>query len=110
MDTHARTLARQAEWTPRSGASKPDVFPPHPPLQSGGWYRGADVELPGPGRPPVRTSSGTGTRAALMLTLIFGLIGVLARSLDDGAFAVVVTMVVLAAPTLLLRRGRRRHD
>jgi hypothetical protein len=47
------------------------------------------------------------TRAALMLTLIFGLIGVLARSLDDGVFAVVVTVAVLAAPTLLLR-GRRR--
>jgi hypothetical protein len=43
-----------------------------------------------------------------MLTLIFGLIGVLARALDDGVFAVVVTVVVLAAPALLLRRGRRR--
>ncbi|MBB4904169.1 hypothetical protein [Actinophytocola algeriensis] len=109
MDNHARTLARQAEWTPQSGASRPVAFPPHPPLQSGGWYRGADVELPGPGRPPVGASSGMSARAALMLTLIFGLIGVLARSLDDGAFAVVVTVAVLAAPALLLR-GRRRSD
>ena len=108
MDSHARTLARQAEWTPQSGASMPAAFPPHPPLQSGGWYRGVDVELPGPGRPPVGASSGASARAALMLTLIFGLIGVLARALDDGVFAVVVTVVVLAAPALLLRRGRRR--
>jgi hypothetical protein len=109
MDSHARTLARQAEWTPQSGASMPAAFPPHPPLQSGGWYRGADVELPGPGRPPVDTSSGASARSALMLTLIFGLIGVLARSMDDGAFAAVVTVVVLAAPALLLG-GRRRTD
>lgn len=67
------------------------------------------MELPGPGRPPVGASSGMSARAALMLTLIFGLIGVLARSLDDGAFAVVVTVAVLAAPALLLR-GRRRSD
>lgn len=107
MDNHARTLARQAEWTPRSGASKPAVFPPHPPLQSGGWYRGGEVELPGPGRPPVGAASGMSARAALMLTLIFGLLGVLARSLGDGVVAVVVTLVVLAAPVLILR-GRRR--
>lgn len=108
MNSHGKTLERQAVWTPVSGARKPDAYLPHPPLQSGGWYRGVDVELPGPGRPPVDTSSGASARAALMLTLIFGLIAVLARALDDGVFAVVVTVVVLAAPALLLRRGRRR--
>jgi hypothetical protein len=45
-----------------------------------------------------------------MLTLIFGLIGVLARALDDGVFAVVVTIAVLAAPALLLRGARHRVD
>lgn len=110
MDNHARTLVRQADWTPRSGASTPAAFPPHPPLQSGGWYRGSDAELPGPGRPPVVESSRMSARAAVVLAVLFGLIGVLARAVDDGAFAVVVTMAVLAAPTLLLRRGRRRSD
>src|SRR5216117_760894 len=27
------------DWAPRSHASTPAAFPPHPPLQSGGWYR-----------------------------------------------------------------------
>jgi len=109
MNSHARTLTRQAEWTPRSGASTPDVYPPHPPLQSGGWYRGAVEELPGPGRPPVGASRRISGRAAVVLTVLFGLIGVLARTVDDGVFAGVVTVAVLAAPALLLR-GRRRAD
>ncbi|MFC4853747.1 hypothetical protein [Actinophytocola glycyrrhizae] len=108
MDTtHARTLARQAEWTPRSGASTPDVYPPHPPLQSGGWYRGSAEEAPGPGRPPVATAPRLSLRAAVVLTVLFGLVGLLARTVDDGAFAVLATMGALAAPALLLR-GRRR--
>ena len=107
MDSHARTLARQAEWTPRSGASKPAAFPPHPPLQSGGWYRGASTELPGPGRPPVTASPRMSARGAVVLTVMFGLIGVLARAVDDGMFAAVVTLAALAVPALLLR-GRHR--
>lgn len=107
MDSDTRTLARQAAWTPRSGASTPAAFPPHPPLQSGGWYRGTGVELPGPGRPPVVTSPRMSARAAVVLTVLFGLIGVLARAIDDGAFAAVVTVGALAVPALLLR-GRHR--
>ena len=109
MENHARTLARQAEWTPRSGASKPVAIPPHPPLQSGGWYRGAVEELPGPGRPPVETSAPrVSVRAAVVLTMLVALVGLLVRTVDDGAFAVLGTMAAVAAPALLLR-GRRRH-
>ena len=107
MDNHMRTLAGQAEWTPRSGASKPDVYLPHPPLQSGGWYRGEGAELPGPGRPPVEVRPLISARAAIMLTLFFGLMGFLARSVDSGWFAVIATVAALAAPALILR-GRRR--
>jgi len=77
MKNHTRTLARQAEWTPRSNASKPVAFPPHPPLQSGGWYRGSVVELPGPGRPPVVTSEKTGARSALVVAAVFGVLALL---------------------------------
>lgn len=69
MNSHASTPTHQTDWTPRSGASTPAVVPPHPPLQSGGWYRGAVAESPGPGRPPVTTS----TRPALVLTVLFAL-------------------------------------
>jgi hypothetical protein len=110
MNDHTKTLERQAVWTPASGARKPDVYLPHPPLQSGGWYRGAVDEAPGPGRPPVDDRPARmSTRAVVALTLLFGLLGLLARTLDDGAFAVVGTMAAIAAPALLLR-GRRRAD
>jgi hypothetical protein len=108
MNDYAKTLERQAVWTPASGARKPEVYLPHPPLPSGGWYRGADTEVPGPGRAqlderPARMS----TRSVVVLTLMFGLFGLLARTFDDGAFAVAGTMAAIAAPALLLR-GRRR--
>lgn len=64
MNGHEATLARQAQLTPRSGASVPAAYAPHPPLQSGGWYRATVRELPGPGRPPVvdgRTNRGVAT-------------------------------------------------
>lgn len=109
MESHARTLTRQAEWTPTSGASTPAAYPPHPPLQSGGWYRGSAEEAPGPGRPPVVTSSSRmSTRSVVVLTVLFGLFGLLARTVDDGVFAVAGTMAALAAPALLLRARRRR--
>ncbi|MDQ3789168.1 MAG: hypothetical protein M3422_18220 [Actinomycetota bacterium] len=110
MNDHAKTLERQAVWTPVSGARKPDAYLPHPPLQSGGWYRGAMDEAPGPGRPPVETPPRMSTRSVVVLTLLFGLFGFLARSLDNGVFALAGTMVALAAPVVLLRGRRRRAD
>lgn len=53
MDRLDTSLQRQAGLTPKSGATVPAAYPPHPPLQSGGWYRTTAAELPGPGRPPV---------------------------------------------------------
>jgi hypothetical protein len=110
MNSHVKTLERQAVWTPASGARKPDAYPPHPPLQSGGWYRGQAEEAPGPGRPPVAAPSRVPTRQVVVLTVMFGLIGLLARTLDDGVFGFAGTVVALAAPTLLLRGRRRPAD
>ena len=87
MESHTKT--------PRSYVTTPPAFPPHPPLQSGGWYRGSLAELPGPGRPPVvvppaRKSTGV----AVLLTVLFGPLGLCYLS---GTGGLVATVVVVAA-------------
>lgn len=127
MNSHAKTLARQAVWTPRSQASKPDVFPPHPPLQSGGWYRGVVVEASGPGRPPVVPPVRKTTWAAVVLAVLFGPLGLCYASAKGGLLATVLTVAVLgyaeagflpliliwplavAVAPALLARGRREQ-
>lgn len=94
MNSHAKTLHRQAEWTPRSQASKPVVFPPHPPLQSGGWYRGTVVELSGPGRPPVVVPEKR-VWVAVVLAALFGPLGLCYGSVKGGLLATVLTVAVL---------------
>lgn len=66
MNSHETTLSRQAQRTPKSTASVPPAYPPHPPLQSGGWYRSTVAELPGPGRPPVVKATRPSTMPALL--------------------------------------------
>ncbi len=100
MESHTKT--------PRSHASTPLAYPPHPPLQSGGWYRGTMIELPGPGRPPlvappVRKSA----RLAILLTVLFGPLGLCYLSTTGGLVAFVVVVAVLGfagsfLPLLLL--------
>lgn len=88
MESHTKT--------PKSRASTPLAVPPHPPLQSGGWYRGAMHELPGPGRPPVvapRPKKSTGLAA--LLTLLFGPLGLCYLSTTGGLVATVVAVAVL---------------
>ncbi|MGB3444588.1 MAG: hypothetical protein WBA97_38095 [Actinophytocola sp.] len=95
MNSHANTLARQADWTPASQASKPDVVPPHPPLQSGGWYRGTVIEMPGPGRPPVLVAQEKVTWVAVVLAVLFGPLGLCYASAKGGLLATVLTVAVL---------------
>lgn len=88
MESHTKT--------PRSHASTPLAYPPHPPLQSGGWYRGTMVELPGPGRPPVlmprpRKSDGL----AIVLAVLFGPLGLCYLSVRGGLVATVAAVAVL---------------
>lgn len=95
--------------TPRSHARTPVVVPPHPPLQSGGWYHRTVVEMPGPGRPPVtvppaRKSMGL----AILLSALFGPLGLWYLSVTGGLVSTVVTIAVLGfagvgfAPLLFL--------
>lgn len=88
MESHTKT--------PPSHASTPLAYPPHPPLQSGGWYRGTMIELPGPGRPPLvaphpRKSAGL----AILLTVLFGPLGLCYLSVTGGLVATVVVLAVL---------------
>ena len=100
MESHTKT--------PPSHASTPLAFPPHPPLQSGGWYRGTMVELPGPGRPPVLTPPARrSTAVAVVLALLFGPLGLCYLSTTGGLVATVAVVAVLGMagsflPLLLL--------
>ncbi|TDV52242.1 hypothetical protein [Actinophytocola oryzae] len=84
-----------ADWAPRSQASKPIAFPPHPPLQSGGWYHGTTIEVAGPGRPAVSTPSPKSATTAVLLSLLFGPLGLCYLSVTGGLVATVVTVAVL---------------
>jgi hypothetical protein len=88
MESHTKT--------PPSHASTPLAYPPHPPLQSGGWYRGTMIELPGPGRPPlvapsVRKSAGL----AVLLAALFGPLGLCYLHVTGGLVATVAVVAVL---------------
>jgi hypothetical protein len=102
------TAAGRVDFTPKSAAAVPRVFPPHPPLQSGGWYHGQAVEVPGPGRPPVDEPVEKSARLAMVLAAIFGPLGLFYLSANGGLAATVVTVAVLGAagmgfwPLLLL--------
>jgi hypothetical protein len=91
-ETRTATLAN---WAPRSHASTPTAFPPHPPLQSGGWYRGSTVEAPGPGRPPVVPPAKKSAGLAVVLSVLFGPLGLCYLSTTGGLVATVFTVGVL---------------
>jgi hypothetical protein len=104
----AMTTADRTNFTPKSLASVPRIFPPHPPLQSGGWYHGQTTEAPGPGRPPVDPPAEKSSTAAIALAAVFGPLGLFYLSSSGGAAATVLTVAVLSAagmgfwPLLLL--------
>lgn len=77
MDSKRTSAPGHARWTPASGASIPDAYPPHPPLQSGGWYRGTVTELPGPGRPPVVAATGNRAPVTYLTATVFALLALL---------------------------------
>lgn len=77
MNHDDTTTIGQNPFTARSTASVPMAYPPHPPLQSGGWYRGTEVELPGPGRPPVMQSTGILASSTCVTVTVFTLLALL---------------------------------
>jgi hypothetical protein len=91
--------------TPRSYAVKPAAFAPYPPLVSGGWYRSVDQEVLGPGRYPVAAPVKKSAVTAVLLTLLFGPLGLCYLSAIGGLVATAVTVVVAMAwtvPTLAI--------
>lgn len=104
MPRHSKTLPHP-DFVPRSQFTAPPVFPPHPPLQSGGWYHASTAEHPGPGRPPVGTPPRKSTSAAVTLAALFGPLGLWYLSAGAGLTATVLSAVVIAMaglPSLIL--------
>lgn len=101
MARHSKTVPH-ADWVPTSHATAPAVFPPHPPLQSGGWYHASTVEAPGPGRPPVVTRVEKSIRLAIVLSVLLGPLGLCYVSARAGLAATALTVVVAGLPWLLL--------
>lgn len=95
MESHVETRATMASLMPRSHATTPRAFPPHPPLQSGGWYHGSTVEVPGPGRPPVVVPVTKSVALAVLLAALFGPLGLCYLSATGGLVATVVAVAVL---------------
>jgi hypothetical protein len=102
MPSYTKTV--RTNLTPRSRAKQPAAYPPHPPLQSGGWYHGTAFEALGPGRvatpEPPRKSSGL----AVLLSVLFGPLGLFYLSTTAGLVATVVTggaLVAMGALSLL---------
>ena len=94
MVSHSKTMIH-AEWVPTSHATTPVVFPPHPALQSGGWYHATTDEEPGPGRPPVLTHTAKSPGVAVALSLLFGPLGLCYLSAGAGLVATVLAAVVV---------------
>lgn len=89
------------QWVPASHATTPAVFPPHPPLRSGGWYRATTTEVPGPGR--VATSAKS-ARTAVGLSVLCGPLGLCYLSAGVGLGATVLSAVIVnfaGLPSLL---------
>jgi hypothetical protein len=100
MVSHVRpgTMTRtidSANAAPKPHVTVPRMIPPHPPLQSGGWYHGQTVEAPGPGRPPVHPQVEKSAALAMALTALFGPLGLFYLSTNGGIAATVVTVTVL---------------
>jgi hypothetical protein len=97
-----QTLRRQAPASAVATARQealgaiPAAIPPHPPLVSGGWYRSlAQREVLGPGRYPVDRPARRSAGAALMLTFVFGPVGLCYVSPVAGLIATMATATML---------------
>jgi hypothetical protein len=91
-----RYLVTPTLHAPKSFSSKPRAFAPHPPLVSGGWYSGTAREVAGPGRYPVHRPTDKSAGAALLLTFLFGPLGLLYLSANAGVIVTALTVVLLA--------------
>lgn len=94
---------QHVEWVPTSHATVPAVYPPHPPSSFGDPYLASTIVAPG--RLPVREHTEKSTRRAVMLSLLFGPLGLWYLSTGAGLTATVLAAVIVASaglPALLL--------
>jgi hypothetical protein len=78
----------------KSHMAEPKAFPPHPPLLSGGWYRGVSfAEVLGPGRYPPDEPAGRPVGTALALGLLGGPLGLCYTSLAGGVACLLLTVI-----------------
>lgn len=98
---HRRTKPRKnvlSHESEESHLAEPAAFPPHPPLLSGGWYRGMSfIEVLGPGRYPLAENADRSVGAALALSLLGGPVGLCYTSVVGG-----LTCLALMAIGLIL--------
>jgi hypothetical protein len=83
-----------SEWI-RSSAAVPAAIPPHPPLQSGGWYRGVSPEPAGPGRMPLAEPAPKSVGLAFVLSVLLGPVGLCYVSTNVGLVATALTAATL---------------
>ena len=88
------TPVPNTEWN-RSNAAVPQAIPPHPALTSGGWYHGERGEPAGPGRIPVTAETPKSPLVALVLSILFGPVGLCYVSVNAGLVATALTAVIL---------------
>ncbi|MCT2584312.1 hypothetical protein [Actinophytocola gossypii] len=91
-----RHLPSPTLQTPKSFGTTPVVFAPHPPLVSGGWYKGADQEIHGPGRYPMPRPVEKRAGSALLWTFFLGPLGLCYLSPAAGLGVSALTAIVLA--------------
>lgn len=98
VEDRRRPSATPTPWAPKSFSRTPAVFAPHPPLASGGWYSGTGQETAGAGRVPLGAPADRSAVAALLLTLLFGPLGLgyLSRAAGVLAGAASVGLLVVA--------------
>jgi len=104
VEDRRRVAVTPTPLAPKSFSHTPVLFVPHPPLVSGGWYRGAGQEVAGPGRYPVARPADKTAGAALLWTFFFGPLGLGYLSTTAGVLATALSagVLVIAGSTLTL--------
>lgn len=97
MDTIFPHRQRATRLMEESSDMTPAPIPPHPPLVSGGWYRGISPdEVLGPGRYPVEPPQDRSVGTALLLALLFGPAGLCYVTVWGGLISSVLTATAVA--------------
>lgn len=90
--------ALSSHGSTKSSGVIPTPVPPHPALESGGWYqKKAGAEEVGPGRYPIENPADRSVGAALTLSLVGGPLGLFYTSIAGGLVCTALTAAALLA-------------